>query len=91
MRCRGASAWPRYSWRPSGSAAVTETTPVDDPEAYRSDLEALGYLSSVDAGDAAAGVTLHDPERVAPGLVVFSSQLQKKAFPLDADGTAVHT
>ncbi len=69
----------------------SETTPAGEPEAYLSDLEALGYLSTVSADNADAGVTLHDPERVAPGLVVFSSQVQKKAFLLDADGTVVHT
>jgi len=71
-------------------SGCSETTPADDPEAYLSDLEALGYLSTVSAGNADAGVTLHDPERVAPGLIVFSSQVQKKAFLLDADGTIVH-
>ncbi len=69
----------------------SETTPADDPEAHLSELEALGYLLSVAADNADAGVTLHDPERVAPGLVFFSSQVQKKAFLLDADGTVVHT
>jgi len=69
----------------------SETTPADNPEAYLSDLKALGYLSSVSADNDDAGVTLYDPERVAPGLVVFGSRVRNKAFLLDADGTAVHT
>jgi hypothetical protein len=52
-------------------------------------LEAIGYLSGTESARA-AGVTLHDVERVSPGLNFLTSGDLEGAVLMDMDGRVLH-
>lgn len=69
---------------PSGTTAIT------DEEMER--LMALGYLDFVEDGgpELAAGATVLDPDRVAPGLTLFSVARGCTAMLIEMDGSVVN-
>ncbi len=54
-------------------------------------LRALPYAGSVDAGDGAGGVLLHDPERTCPGYRLYTSQKLSRADLIDEDGRTLRS
>jgi hypothetical protein len=77
---------------------VQDATP--DPLAIQSDTEfdtelieqlsALGYVDGIDPAGGASGVTQHDPQRVSPGLNLFTSGHGAAAVLMDMDGEILH-
>ncbi len=77
-------------WRPiRGELAETELTEEQLREVER--LMALGYVSGSVAAGAAAGVTVHDPERAFDGVNFMTSGHGPEALLVDMDGRVLHT
>ncbi len=53
-------------------------------------LSAIGYLAGSQPASDSQGVTLHDPQRVEPGLNLFTSGHGPVALLIDLDGAVLH-
>ncbi len=53
-------------------------------------LEALGYLSGVFEAPAESGVLRHSPDRVRPGLNLYTSGHRAQAILMDMEGNVLH-
>jgi hypothetical protein len=67
----------------AGSAAPSEAELIEQ-------LSAIGYLAATRQASGSQGVTLHDPERTAPGLNLITSGHGPVALLMDMDGAILH-
>ncbi|MCH7707215.1 MAG: hypothetical protein IH884_01925 [Myxococcales bacterium] len=70
--------------------SVSSTSaPVSEAERI-AQLSAIGYLAGTQEAGDSQGVTLHDPQRAAPGLNLITSGHGPVALLMDMDGAVLH-
>jgi hypothetical protein len=67
----------------SASASLSEAERIEQ-------LSAIGYLAATRKAGDSQGVTLHDPERTAPGLNLITSGHGPVALLMDMNGVVLH-
>jgi len=77
----------------SGESAPPSTgaasAPLSEAELIEQ-LSAIGYLAGTQRASDRQGITLHDPQRVAPGLNLITSGHGPVALLMDMDGAILH-